>query len=1089
MKRSSLTVAVFVLLVGSLLFASAVADKALWAQRLPKAIKIVAPDGVSTKIYSKPDLSSEAVGIAINGDVFEVASEGDPFIEISIPEKKRNGFVLKAHTAPWQPPVEKGGFPIWIALAAVVILGVAGGVFWWFRARETKEAAEHAASIPASIRRAEELFRQGEYSLAIKEFNSYMQLQGGDVRNPDVFRRLSSCYQAIGENQEAAKAWEKMEALGGLKSADDYRLGLEIMMALGREPEAAQIYERLLETETNEEKRVEIDHKLFDIYRKLKETERAVVHASALIGRPECPTEVVGQAVDLLISEGRTELAIASNNVDLIRNICAEFLEVNAVTAEAGQIYLKCLEYDRTNVQLHRMLAEIYAQAGDFRRAVSELTILHQIDKEQSDQYMERAARMYVENGRVADALSEGNPLIVKKIAQIYLMRSEVNPDAVATYEKVLEFQPRAVGINKMLSTVYLTRGDLEKYMAKLRLLHEIDGGSHDYLSDLAQCIIDNDLVDETIREGNRDLNLKILKQLIRRGASDDKTVALFERLVKFEAANTHIRGALVKAYERRGDFAKCLEHLLFLIRLKPDDEATITRAAEIAAEQCLVDPVLRAGNSRLILATASRLIDTGCEEASCRPLLEQALKSSPGDDRIRSYLAALPSAEAPVPAKAPGPPPDAGLSSRPRVAPVAKAPPEPAEPVHPSAPDSTVKPKPESKSPPSRPEEKRARPRTQDRTPEVGIPERILEPEPVAKPSPLPAPEPVAKPEPKPAPPGGGPPQAGAQFVRISDAGVSYEEKAVTTFVSGYEQGKFTRFSREELFLPDAGGLAYKELQVLAQDGWGDLHTGVEVNTGRAVLMRVIARDLLDPSLMKEFVRQACEVGFNMVHDSILQLEEVATGPGARTALIHPLLTRTLEQALEARKQPDLPSALYLVGKILEGLSYAHHYKGLDGKLRRTFHLHLQPSQILVSDDLKECRIASFGYSQIYRNLTRGVKPRWKEPCMNPALMPPELFRSKGGSVRERAADVYSLGVVIHLLVTGEYPFEGPSFDDYKFQHSKIFAAPPRLISSSVPDWLESIILGCIEKEPEKRWGSVAEVHQAFSRGMEGLT
>jgi serine/threonine-protein kinase len=101
----------------------------------------------------------------------------------------------------------------------------------------------------------------------------------------------------------------------------------------------------------------------------------------------------------------------------------------------------------------------------------------------------------------------------------------------------------------------------------------------------------------------------------------------------------------------------------------------------------------------------------------------------------------------------------------------------------------------------------------------------------------------------------------------------------------------------------------------------------------------------------------------------------------------------------------------------------------------------------------------------------------------MNPVSMPPEFFRSRSGTIKERSADIYSLGVLMYFVATGEFPFEGPSFDDYKFQHTKIFAAPPRLIDPAVPDWLEPIILGCLEKEPDKRWGSVAEMHQDFAR------
>jgi len=104
----------------------------------------------------------------------------------------------------------------------------------------------------------------------------------------------------------------------------------------------------------------------------------------------------------------------------------------------------------------------------------------------------------------------------------------------------------------------------------------------------------------------------------------------------------------------------------------------------------------------------------------------------------------------------------------------------------------------------------------------------------------------------------------------------------------------------------------------------------------------------------------------------------------------------------------------------------------------------------------------------------------------MNPCAMPPEFFRSKAGTIRERSADIYSLGVLIYFVATGEFPFEGPTVEDYKFQHNKIFAAPPRLIDPTVPDWLEPIILGCLEKDPEKRWDSVMEIRHALNRGMQ---
>ncbi len=104
----------------------------------------------------------------------------------------------------------------------------------------------------------------------------------------------------------------------------------------------------------------------------------------------------------------------------------------------------------------------------------------------------------------------------------------------------------------------------------------------------------------------------------------------------------------------------------------------------------------------------------------------------------------------------------------------------------------------------------------------------------------------------------------------------------------------------------------------------------------------------------------------------------------------------------------------------------------------------------------------------------------------MNPATMPPEFFRSRVGTIQERAADIYSLGAVMYFMVAGDFPYEGPSFDDYKFGHTKMNAAPTQLANPAVPDWLDRIILKCLEKDPDKRWDTVADMLEAFDEGMD---
>ncbi len=1046
--------------------------EATWAEEPPpEHVKIVSPDGVAVGIRIQAKPTADILDMALDGAIFEVLGESGEFLEINLPEAKMSGFVLKKDTVPWSPPKTRSMSPILIALIALVVVLAIGalGVVLWTRAKRTQDVAERTASIPASIKRAEELFRSGEYSAALADFKSYLSLQGGEVRNPDVYRRLTVCYQKTEQHLEAAKAWEKMRALGGLKGMDDYALGVEVMMDLGREEQASQIYEQLLESESDEERVLDIRRRLFDTYRRLRQPENFVRHAVWLLEAKVDDEAIVEDAVSFLISQGKTDLAVESNSKALISAICKDFLEDNIKTPQAGRIYLKCSEFDRTDLRLHKLLAEVYEQTGDYKRAVSELGILNQLDKNLADQYMDQAARIYVENSRVQEAIGEGNPIIIKKIAQTYLARSEVNPDAVAVYEKVLEYQPRAVGINKMLSTVYLTRGDLDKYMEKLRLLHEIDGQNQDYLTGLAKCIIDNDLLEESIREGNRELNAKILKQLIKSGASDDKAVALFEKLVKFEPQNVLIRSALVRAYEVREYFAKAVEHMASLSQMKSDDEELLQKAAALAVEHNVLGAVADFGSPKLLEVTALKIVERGARTPESRAVLEKALQAKPSLTKVKSFLQSFKGMAPRVPPTTSGAAKfDSGVRKVRRPAPekVSQPPREtPAEPV-----------KKDSAPPASPPRTERPQP-----PPEK---EKAPEPPPPPRPAQPAAPKPVAKPSSAPTPPAGGDNQE-VQLVDFSDSSPHDTRGPVTTFVSGFTKRGALAYQREELFLPVAGGFAYKDMELIAADGWGKFQVALEVNTGRTVLMRVFSDSIMDPAYLAEFIREAAQLGHNIVHESILPLEETVTGPSGARALVHPTLLRPLDQLFAAGKRPGMDKIPTIASKILEGLGYAHNYQGLDGKLRRTYHLHLHPSQVFVNGDFSECRIASLGYSQIYRNLTRAARPRFSEPGMEPATMPPEFFRARGARVQEKCSDIYSFGILLHYLFTGDYPFEGPTFEDYKFQHGKIYAAPVRLVNPEAPEWIEPIILKCLEKEPEMRWDSTAELLAEFKRHL----
>ena len=657
-----------------------------------------------------------------------------------------------------------------------------------------------------------------------------------------------------------------MRSLGGAKTIDDYSMGVELMMAMGQEARAAQLYEEIVVSGVEESKRYEIHRKLFDIYRRLKEPKKLVHHALKLSSLGTDVPEIISDTVHYLLAEGQAATALEFGDKDLIQALCEEFVEDKVKTPEATRFYLKCLEYDRTDLRFHRLLADAYSQSGEYRKAISELIILSQLDRDNSDLHVEQAARIYMDNSRIQEALTEGNPLVIKKIAQALLARSDVHSDAVAVYEKVLEFQPRLVGVNRILATVYLTRGDLEKYMGKLRLLHEIDGQNHDYLSDLAQCIVDNNLTEQAMTEGNQELNAKLLKLLLKRGAFDEASVAMFNRLVERDPGNPILQGVLAKAYEQLGDYGNSLKHLLALVQLKRNDHDLAEKAARIAVRYNLLEQVLQHGTDTMVVSVALELAKAGADSPLSRQVMERALEKRPADQILRGYLKSPATVGAEPPRREPPQPEAAAEAERP---------------VRPSAPDqgSSKGMKPETAAPPKK--EPREEPPAPTKTPAAPpVPQHAAD---AAGP-----PTAMGQDQPQPeSPEAGEPPQA----LFIADPEFLESEDALTTFVSAYNKPSKLCYTREELFIPKTGGLAYKELDVVTEDGWGKIHVGAEVNTDRPVLMRIFRKDLLDPTVMVDFMREITALGFSMAHENGASHRGRGGRPGKRPRIRVPPL------------------------------------------------------------------------------------------------------------------------------------------------------------------------------------------------------
>lgn len=171
-----------------------------------------------------------------------------------------------------------------------------------------------------------------------------------------------------------------------------------------------------------------------------------------------------------------------------------------------------------------------------------------------------------------------------------------------------------------------------------------------------------------------------------------------------------------------------------------------------------------------------------------------------------------------------------------------------------------------------------------------------------------------------------------------------------------------------------------------------------------------------------------------------------------------------------------DSVTAVQLSIRIVDAIHYAH------GK--KVIHRDLKPANILLDEDSNP-HITDFGLSRCYdenETLLTADGQIFGTPC----YMSPEQARGMNAGI-SYATDIYSLGAVMYCMLTGRPPFRASSTVATLQQVIHDAPAPPRLLNRAVHPDLESIILKCLEKDPDDRYTTAEDLKEDLGHFLRG--
>jgi serine/threonine-protein kinase len=147
---------------------------------------------------------------------------------------------------------------------------------------------------------------------------------------------------------------------------------------------------------------------------------------------------------------------------------------------------------------------------------------------------------------------------------------------------------------------------------------------------------------------------------------------------------------------------------------------------------------------------------------------------------------------------------------------------------------------------------------------------------------------------------------------------------------------------------------------------------------------------------------------------------------------------------------------------------------------LRKIFHLCLNPRRVYIKGDLSRARIADLGLTFLLDTVLNWHPDYSERSPGELAYLAPEQFDRSPAQMPDKmkqAVDIYTFGVVVYQVLTGNLPFTGPSPEDFRKQHNEKYPVPPRVFISSIPAKLDELVLKCLQKDPKKRWRTPTEI------------
>ncbi|MCL5429549.1 MAG: serine/threonine protein kinase [Chloroflexi bacterium] len=248
-----------------------------------------------------------------------------------------------------------------------------------------------------------------------------------------------------------------------------------------------------------------------------------------------------------------------------------------------------------------------------------------------------------------------------------------------------------------------------------------------------------------------------------------------------------------------------------------------------------------------------------------------------------------------------------------------------------------------------------------------------------------------------------------------------------------------------------------YQLENYLEKGGMATVYRGRDLMLERDVAIKVLREDYSRDPAFRERFRQEAKAAANLSHSNIVTVHDFGFDEDHLFIVMEYVPGTDLNTLIKQKGRYSLQEGIPLVIQACKGLGYAHR-AGL-------VHCDIKPHNFLVTPD-KRLKVTDFGIARALASIHPDEEAEvvWGSP----QYFAPE---QAAGSAPSPASDVYSMGVIMYQMFTGQLPFTSKSAADLAKEHRYKNVEPPIELNPEIPPALNEIMLKVLSKEPSARY------------------